>query len=172
MPLTLWGNPILDQLAAAVLDAEFGAELAELGERMMKVMYAVQGVGLAAPQVGIGKRFFVYDCGRRRGLLANPVIVDRSRELAEEDEACLSIPGSVWPTARAASVVIEGRDADGEPVTFRSTGYLARCMQHETDHLNGQLYVSRLGGRLGKLARREAREASWFGQPHKFVPID
>ena len=137
MPLTLWGNPILDRPAAPLTDADFGAGLAELGERMLKVRHAARGVGLAAPQVGLDMRFFVYECDGRRGLLANPRVVDRSRELSDDDEGCLSIPGFAWPTPRAA----------------------------------GQLYLSRLGGRLGKLARREAKQASWYGEPHRFVPI-
>jgi peptide deformylase len=172
MPLTLWGNPILDIPTLPLTDADFGADLAELGDRMLKVMYAVRGVGLAAPQVGIGKRFFVYDCDGRRGLLANPVIAERSADLSDEHEGCLSVPGFSWPTPRAAGVVIHGRDAHGDQVTLPTTGYLARCMQHETDHLDGQLYLSRLGGRLGKLARREAKQASWYGRPSRYVPID
>jgi len=172
MPLTLWGNPILEQFAQSLEDADFGPELAELGERMLRVMYAVRGVGLAAPQVAIGKRFFVYDCDGWRGLLANPVITDRSRELDEDHEACLSVPGFDWPTRRAAEVVVSGQDAYGDHVQLRATGFLARCMQHETDHVDGQLYLSRLGGRLGKRARSEAKQASWYGLHERFVPID
>ena len=172
MPLTLWGNPILDHPSLAVLDQEFGDELAALGERMHQVMRRAHGAGLAAPQVGIAKRLFVYDCGGHRGLLANPVIVDRSQALAEDDEGCLSIPGFAWTTPRAAAVTVEGLDASGRAVTVEATGYFARCMQHEVDHLDGRLFLSRLGGRLGKSARRAAREASWYGEPHRFIPID
>src|SRR5690348_16432520 len=117
MPLTLWGNPILDHPSLAVLDEEFGDELAELGERMHRVMHKARGVGLAAPQVGIAKRLFVYDWEGHRGLLANPVIVDRSRELSEDDEGCLSIPGFAWMTPRAAAVTVQGKDAFGRPTT-------------------------------------------------------
>lgn len=106
MPLTLWGNPILDRVATALTDAEFGPDLAQLGERMLRVMYAVHGVGLAGPQVGIAKRFFVYDCEGQRGLLANPVIAERTEDLAEDLEGCLSVPGFYWPTPRAAGVVV------------------------------------------------------------------
>src|SRR4029079_1710025 len=132
---------ILDHPAAFLTDADFGPRLAELGERMLRVMHAAQGVGLAAPQVGIGKRFFVYDCDGRRGLLANPVVVHRSADLIEEHEGCLSVPGFSWPTPRAAAVAIEGRNAYGVPVTVEAVGYLARCLQHETDHVDGQLYL-------------------------------
>jgi len=172
MPLTLWGNPILDQPSLAVLDDEFGDELAAWGERMQRVMHKAHGAGLAAPQVGLAKRLFVYDCAGHRGLLANPVIVDRSRALAEDDEGCLSIPGFAWMTPRAAAVTVEGQDAYGRPITVEADGYFARCMQHEVDHLNGQLFISRLGGRLAKSAQRAAKPASWYGEPHRFVPLD
>lgn len=172
MPLTLWGNPILDHPSLPVLDDEFGEELAALGERMHRVMRRAHGAGLAAPQVGIAKRLFVYDCDGHRGLLANPVIVERSRDLAEDDEGCLSIPGFAWLTPRAAAVTIEGQDALGRPVTVEASGYFSRCMQHEVDHLDGRLFLSRLGGRLGKSAQRAAKEASWYGEPHRFIAID
>lgn len=138
---------------------------------MLRVMYAAQGVGLAAPQVGIAKRFFVYDCDGQRGLLANPRIVERSRALCDDDEACLSVPGFAWSTPRAASVVVRGQDASGTPVTVSGDGYFARCLQHEIDHIDGYVYLSRLGGRLGKKARAAARQATWYGEPHRFVPI-
>ena len=172
MPLTLWGHPILDLVTVPLSDAEFGAELVDLTERMLRVMYAAHGAGLAAPQVGIAKRLFVFDCEGQRGVVANPVIIERSVSLSEDHEGCLSVPGFYWPTPRASSVVVQGRDAYGESVTVRSTGYLARCLQHETDHLDGQLYLSRLRGRLGKIARSSARQAGWYGRPHQFIAID
>ena len=172
MPLTLWGNPILDHPSLPVGDDEFGSELAALEDRMLRVMYAARGVGLAAPQVGIAKRFFVYDCDGRRGLLANPAIVERSRDLSEDDEGCLSVPGFAWSTPRAASVVVRGQDAYGIWQTISGDGYFARCLQHEIDHIDGRVYLSRLGGRVGKQARATARQAEWYGEPHRFIPID
>jgi peptide deformylase len=138
---------------------------------MLKVMYAANGVGLAAAQVGISKRLFVYDCDGERGLMANPVIVARSADLDDDEEGCLSVPGFHWPTPRAAAVVVEGQDAFGEFVRLEAAGYLARCMQHEIDHIDGQLYLSRLGGRVGKVARRAARQADWYGQDSRFIAI-
>jgi peptide deformylase len=172
MPLTLWGNPILDHPSLPVLDDEFGDDLADLGGRMHRVMRNAHGAGLAAPQVGIAKRLFVYDCEGHQGLLTNPVIVERSRALAEDDEGCLSIPGFAWTTPRAAGVTVQGQDAFGHPTTVEATGYFARCMQHEVDHLDGRLFLSRLGGRLGKSAQRAAKQAAWYGEPHRFIPID
>lgn len=171
MPLTLWGNPILELVSVPVHGGEFGPELADLTERMFTVMYAAHGAGLAAPQVGIAKRLFVYDCEGQRGVLANPEIVERSSALSEEREGCLSVPGFSWPTPRAATVVVRAQDVDGEPVELHAAGYLARCMQHELDHLNGQLYLSRLGGRIGRQARRDAERADWYGQQTRFIAI-
>jgi peptide deformylase len=105
-------------------------------------------------------------------MLVNPTIVDRSTSLIEDLEGCLSVPGFAWPTARAAAVTVAGRDAYGEPVSLTCTGYAARCMQHEVDHLDGQLYLSRLGGRTGKTARREAKASAWYGASHRFVPVE
>jgi len=172
MPLTLFGNPILDHPSLPLRDDEFGAELAALGDKMLRVMHNARGVGLAAPQVGIAKRFFVYDCDGQSGLLANPTIVERSSALEEDLEGCLSVPGFAWPTARAAAVLVSGSDAYGEQVLLTVRGYAARCMQHEIDHVDGQLYLSRLGGRLGKVARKEAKAATWYGEPHRFVPVE
>lgn len=172
MPLTLWGNPILEFPSLPMGDDEFGDELAELGERMLRVMHNAAGVGLAGPQVGMAKRFFVYDCLGHRGLLANPVIVERSRDLIEDDEGCLSVPGFAWSTPRAESVVVSAQDAFGEWVTVTGDGYFARCLQHEIDHIDGRVYLSRLGGRVGKTARAAARQATWYGEPHRFIPLD
>ena len=165
------GNPILELVSAPLRDADFGPDLLDLTERMFKVMYAAHGAGLAAPQVGIGKRLFVYDCEGQRGVLANPSLVWRSTTLSEELEGCLSIPGFAWHTPRAEEVVAQGQDVYGHFAEVRATGYLARCMQHEVDHLNGQLYLSRLGGRHGRIARRDAKRADWYGRPDRFIAI-
>jgi peptide deformylase len=171
MPITLWGNPILDRRSLDVGDADFGSGLAALCARMLQVMYADHGAGLAAPQVGIPKRLFVYDCDGERGMIANPVIVERSADLQEDEEGCLSVPGFRWPTARAMAVTVKGQDAYGQPISLASDGYLARCFQHEIDHLDGRLYLSRLGGNLGRRARAAALSADWFGEPSRFVAI-
>lgn len=171
MPLTLWGNPILDHSAVPLSDDGFNAEFRDLCERMLRVMHAAQGVGLAAPQVGISKRFFVYDCDGSRGVIANPAIVERSRDLQDDREGCLSVPGFRWPTVRADGVTVTGLDHDGEPVCLTAKGYLARCFQHEIDHLDGRLYLSRLGGSTARRARSAARAATWFGQPSRFIPV-
>jgi peptide deformylase len=139
---------------------------------MLQVMHRAEGAGLAAPQVGIAKRFFVYDCQGEKGMIANPVIVDRSRALLDDEEGCLSVPGFRWATPRADAVIVTGQDPWGEPIVLRTSDYLARCMQHEIDHLDGRLYLSRLGGKCGKQARAQAKAAAWYGQPARFVSVD
>jgi len=111
---------------------------------MFETMYDAPGVGLAAPQVGLSLRFFVFDDGDgTKGALANPVIVESSGEQLEE-EGCLSIPGVYHQTPRAMHVRIEGLDLQGQPVSLEGDELLARIFQHETDHLNGTLYIDRL----------------------------
>ena len=172
MPLTLWGNPILDSPSMTMVAADFGPDLAELSARMMLVMYAAQGAGLAAPQVNIAKRFFVYNCDGVKGMIANPVIVSRSRQLQDDDEeGCLSVPGFRWPTPRAYAVTVDGLDAYGNSQSVDAEGYLARCVQHEIDHLDGRVYLTRLGGKTGRTALRAARSAPWYGQQDRMIAI-
>ncbi len=111
------------------------------------------------------RRYFVYDCDGGRRALVNPVIVARSRELQVDDhEGCLSVPGFRWPTPRARAVVVDGLDWSGQPVRVEAQGYLARCLQHEIDHLDGRVYLTRLGGKVGRRARAAARAADWYGE--------
>lgn len=131
--------------------------LARLVADMFLTMYLAEGAELAANQVGVDLRLFVYDCfddegARHVGHVLNPVIDEAAsgRALVEDVEGCLSVPGARHGLARADRTVLRGVDRDGRPVTIEGTGYFARCLQHETDHLNGMVYVDR----LGKRARR------------------
>ncbi|MFI5956718.1 peptide deformylase [Cryptosporangium sp. NPDC051539] len=163
LPIVLTGQPVLHRPAAPV--TTFDATLAELIEKMTASMKAAPGAGLAGPQVGVGLRLFTYDCGPgRRGHVVNPVLERLSTGLEEENEGCLSIPGLRFPTPRASRVRVTGVDADGSPVDVVGEGYLARCFQHEVDHLDGVLYVERLGGKVRKQALREIRSAEWAGE--------
>ncbi|THV26038.1 peptide deformylase [Glycomyces paridis] len=144
-----YGDPVLHRPCAPV--EEFGPDLAKLVEDMFASMYAANGVGLAANQLGIGSRVFVLDCEDADGertvaALVNPVLVlpEPPRELMVGSEGCLSVPGSFEETPRAATAVVEGFDPAGRPIRIEGTGTLARCLQHETDHLDGTLYVDRL----------------------------
>lgn len=142
------GDPVLRTPADTVTD--FDRDLRRLIDEMFDAMYAAQGVGLAGPQIGVSKRVFVYDCSNRKGHLINPVLTVDDETQVLDDEGCLSIPGreSGTPiyakTPRAAGVTVQGLDRLGRPVRVKARGLLARCFQHETDHLDGMLYVDRL----------------------------
>ena len=141
---------------------QFDGGLHRLVEDMLETMDAAGGVGLAAPQVGIGRRVFVFDCQGMRGHLVNPVW----RPLGTEDqvgpEGCLSIPGIRADIARHNTVVASGVDVYGRPVALRATGLLARCIQHETEHLDGVLFLTHMEPEAKKAAMAQIRAADWF----------
>ena len=159
LPIRTLGDPVLRTSAQDV--DRFDKSLRRLRDQMLETMYAAPGVGLAAPQVGLSMRFFVYDAGDGAGpgALANPEIVFADREV-EEDEGCLSIPGVYHVTPRSATVRIAGLDVDGRPAVLEGEDLLARIFQHETDHLNGMLFIDRLSdeGRRAVLAAVRDRE--------------
>ncbi|MFC4590956.1 peptide deformylase [Sphaerisporangium corydalis] len=142
------GDPVLRTPAEPV--ADFDRELRRLIDEMVDAMYAADGVGLAAPQIGVPKRLFVYDAGGRKGHVVNPELVVDDTEEALDEEGCLSVPSRETgkplyaPTPRASGVTVSGFDRLGRPVRVRARGFLARCFQHEYDHLEGILYVDRL----------------------------
>ena len=161
MPVRLFGDPVLRTPADPVKD--FDAELRRLVKDLTETMLDAPGVGLAAPQIGVSLRVFTYHVDDELGHLINP-----SLDLAEEeetgDEGCLSFPGLAYPVTRAYGMVAKGFNMYGEPVTLEGTGQLARCVQHETDHLDGVLFIDRLDKAQRKLAMREIREAEWWGE--------
>jgi peptide deformylase len=134
----------------------FDDDLRTLVKDMFATMAAAQGVGLAATQVGVDLAVFVYDCpdeddDYHRGVVCNPVVTTPEgdeRHLESTEEGCLSLPGGFQPLARPDRATCTGQDADGNPVTVAGTGMLARCLQHETDHLGGVVFGDRLSGRL------------------------
>jgi peptide deformylase len=142
MSIRILGDPVLKQPAKPVV--EFDRGLRRLADDMFEAMYAANGVGLAAPQVGLSVQVFTFDDGETGPrFMANPELLDLDGESLLE-EGCLSIPGPYYPTARAEHVRIVGRDVNGEPVEVVADGLLARIFQHETDHLHGLLYIDRL----------------------------
>ncbi len=142
LPIRILGDPVLRQPAKPV--TEFDRRLRSLRDDMIATMYDAPGVGLAGPQVGVSLRLFVFDDGETGPLfVANPELVDMQGELLEE-EGCLSIPGPYHETPRAARVTCRGQDIDGAPFEMTGEGLLARIFQHETDHLDGMLYIDRL----------------------------
>ncbi|MFH9062316.1 peptide deformylase [Streptomyces coeruleorubidus] len=142
---------------------EFGPDLAALIDDMFLTMYIADGAGLAANQVGVDLRLFVYDCPdddgvRHVGHIVNPVLKPldpAGRRLLDEGEGCLSVPGATMDVPRPDRAVVRGYDREGEPILIEGTGYFARCLAHETDHVNGQVYLDRLSGRERKDALRQ-----------------
>ncbi len=160
-PIRLFGDPVLTTPAAPVLD--FDKELRRLVQDLFDTMIEAPGSGLAAPQLGVSLRVFTYWVDDELGHLINPDL-DLSDELQEGEEGCLSIPGLAFETPRAMRVVAKGFDQHGEPVVVEGTELKARAVQHETDHLDGILFVDRLDAETRKAAMRAIREAEWFGQ--------
>jgi peptide deformylase len=164
-PIRLFGDPVLRTPAEPVRD--FDAELRRLVKDLTDTMEDAPGVGLAAPQIGVGLRVFTYHIDDQLGHLINPSLV-LSEEQETDEEGCLSFPGLQYPTRRAHGVVAKGFNMYGEPVILDGTGQLARCVQHETDHLDGVLFIDRLDPAQRKLAMKEIRAAEWWGEP---VPV-
>jgi peptide deformylase len=167
LPIRILGDPVLRQPAKPV--TEFDRRLRALRDDMIATMYDAPGVGLAGPQVGVSLRLFVFDDGETGPLfVANPELVDMQGELLEE-EGCLSIPGPYHETPRAARVTCRGQDIDGAPFEMTGEGLLARIFQHETDHLDGMLYIDRLDeeGRRAVMAEQRRIELGLAEPPRR-----
>jgi peptide deformylase len=164
-PIRLFGDPVLRTAADPVKD--FDKELRQLVKDLTDTMIDAPGAGLAAPQLGVGLRVFTYYVDDQLGHLVNPSL-ELSEEIQEGDEGCLSLPGLAFPTPRAYGVVAKGFNQYGEPVTLEGTELMARCVQHETDHLDGILFLDRMDPEQRKLAMKAVRESEWFGDP---VPV-
>lgn len=168
-PITITGEPVLHQRARPV--EEFDDALRTLIADMFETMDTANGVGLAAPQIGVGLRIFVYgmendDDVPARGVVVNPTLVTSKipgsePDPDEESEGCLSVPGEAFPLKRADWVRVSGFDGEGAPVEFEATGWFARCMQHENDHLDGKLYVDRLNAKHTRRARKAVKANGW-----------
>jgi len=164
-PIRLFGDPVLRTPAQPVVD--FDKELRTLVKDLQDTMLDAPGAGLAAPQIGVGLRVFTYHVDGELGHLINPSL-DLSEELQDGEEGCLSFPGLSFETPRALRTVAKGWNMHGEPVTIDGTEYLARALQHETDHLDGILFIDRMDRAQRKLALKAIREAEWTGQS---VPV-
>ena len=168
-PIRIVGDPVLSTPTRRVEAVD--DELRTLVADMFDTMAAAHGVGLAANQVGVPLRVFVYDCpdetGKRaRGVVVNPVIETSPRpetmpDPEDDDEGCLSVPDEQFPTGRAEWARVTGTDLDGVSVVVEGTGFLARCLQHETDHLDGVIYLDRLVGRNQRAARKAVKRNGW-----------
>ena len=158
--IRLFGDPVLRTPADPVVD--FDKELRGLVRDLEETMMDAPGAGLAAPQIGVGLRVFTYYVDGTLGHLINPSL-DLSDDTQDGDEGCLSIPNLTFDTRRALRVVAKGFDQHGEPVEIEGSELLARCIQHETDHLDGILFIDRLDRAERKLALKAIREAEWAG---------
>ncbi|OON81239.1 peptide deformylase [Streptomyces tsukubensis] len=165
-PITVVGNPVLHKECRDV--TVFDEELDRLIDDMFASQRAAEGVGLAANQIGVDLKVFVYDCGddegvRHVGAVCNPVLRELpadQRRLDDSNEGCLSVPTAYAETPRTDYAEVTGQDARGNPVRIRGNGYFARCLQHETDHLYGYLYIDRLSKRDRKDALRQMAEGT------------
>ncbi|OMC06984.1 peptide deformylase [Mycolicibacter heraklionensis] len=187
LPIRIVGDPVLHTPTSPVPVGEDGSLPADLGElitSMYETMDAANGVGLAANQIGVGLRVFVYDCAddrgsttRRRGVVVNPVLETSERpetmpDPDEDDEGCLSVPGESFPTGRAEWARVTGLDGDGNPLTLEGTGLFARMLQHETGHLDGLLYLDMLVGRNARAAKRAVKANGWGVPGLSWTPGD
>ena len=157
--IRFFGDPVLTTPASPVVD--FDKELRVLIKDLTDTMLDAPGAGLAAPQIGVPLRVFVWDVDEALGHLINPVL-DLSEEMQDGEEGCLSFPELRYETPRAMRAVAKGFNMYGEPVVVEGTEFLARALQHETDHLNGILFIDKLSAENRKLAMKEIRESEWF----------
>lgn len=158
-PIRLFGDPVLTSPATPVVD--FDKELRKLVKDLTDTMLDAPGAGLAAPQIGVPLRVFVWDVDEALGHLVNPTL-DLSSEIQEGEEGCLSFPDLRFQTPRAFRAVAKGFNMHGEPIVVEGTELLARALQHETDHLDGVLFIDRLSETDRKVAMKEIRESEWF----------
>lgn len=177
-PILITGEPVLHRRALPV--ESFDGDLRALVADMFETMDAAHGVGLAAPQIGVGLRIFTWqmensDGASERGVIVNPYVApskaaQEDPDPDEEVEGCLSVPGESFPLKRGERASVTGYDIDGSEISFEATGWFARCMQHEYDHLNGFLYVDRLNGKWGKRAKKTLRRNGWGVPGHAWTP--
>jgi peptide deformylase len=166
-PVRLFGDPVLRTAADPVTD--FDKQLRVLVKDLQQTLDDAQGAGLAAPQIGVGLRVFAYHVDGQRGYLVNPELGFPDEEEQEGDEGCLSFPGIYFDVKRRLNTIARGYTDRGDPVQVVGSRVLSRCLQHETDHLDGVLFIDRMDTATRKKAMKAIREASWNG-PVKLSP--
>jgi peptide deformylase len=155
LPIRLFGDPVLRQRAAEVI--AFDDDLRRLADDMMLTLHSAAGAAIAANQVGVLQRVFVWELGDDRGALVNPTVIDTSEEMQDGEEGCLSFPGLYFPTVRPLRAHLQGVDVHGQPREERGEGVRARMLLHELDHLNGILFIDHLARHDRKEAMRRIR---------------
>ena len=163
LPVRLFGDPALTQPAAPVTD--FDRELHNLVRDLQDTLSDQRGAAIAAPQLGVLRRVFVFDMADARGHLVNPTLSFPDEEEQDGPEGCLSIPGLYFDTKRRLNVVAKGYTMHGDPLQIVGAGDLARCLQHETDHLDGVLFIDRMDPQRRRAALREILAADWNTKP-------
>ncbi|CDK01014.1 Peptide deformylase 2 [Microbacterium sp. C448] len=158
--IRLFGDPVLKSRSSEI--GEIDESVRALVRDLLDTVEPPGRAGVAAPQIGVGLRAFSYNIDGDIGYVLNPVLVEVRGEPEPVDEGCLSVPGLWHPALRYPWARVEGIDVDGEPVVLEGEGLLAQALQHETDHLDGTLYLDRLTPERRRLAMREVRESSWF----------
>ena len=138
---------------------EITEEVRDLADKMTETMFREDGIGLAAPQVGVGKKLVVINLEDEFHIMINPEIAEKSEEEESMDEGCLSVPGVEAPVSRSKEVLVRGKNLDGEEVELEKEGLPARVFQHEVDHVNGTLFIDRLSEAERSLTLREYRKA-------------
>jgi peptide deformylase len=166
-PIRLFGDPVLRTEADPVTD--FDKQLRNLVKDLQQTLDDAEGAGLAAPQIGVGLRVFAYALGNERGYLVNPTLDFPDDEEVDGEEGCLSFPGIYYDVKRRLNTVARGFTDRGDPIQVVGTQILARCLQHETDHLDGVLFIDRMDAATRKEAMKAIRAAEW-NNPVKVSP--
>ena len=168
-PIRLFGDPILRTAADPVTD--FDKQLRNLVKDLTETLRDAGGAGLAAPQIGVGLRVFAYNVDGERGYLVNPSLEFPDDAEQDGDEGCLSFPGIYYDVKRRQNTIARGLTDRGDQVQLVGTDFMARCLQHETDHLDGILFIDRMDTATRKAAMKAVREAEWSGAPAPVVKV-
>ncbi len=168
-PIRYFGDPVLRTPADAVVT--FDKELRNLIKDLLETMQEAGGVGLAAPQIGVGLRAFAFQVEEVVGHMVNPVLEFPDEDMQDGDEGCLSLPGIYFDTKRRMNVIAKGFNEFGDPLQIVGEGLLARCIQHETDHLDGVIFIDRLDAQLRKDALREIRKSEWYDPSRTVIKV-
>lgn len=159
-PIRKFGDPVLRTTCEPV--TQFGESTVALAQDLLDTAAPEGRAAVAAPQIGVAVRAFGYDVDGRRGVVFNPEVVATEGELRDIEEGCLSVPGMFFPTPRYERATVRGVDEHGKPIEVSGEGVFAQMLQHETDHLNGVVYVQTLPSERRKEAMRKIRQSEWF----------
>ncbi|WP_027343368.1 peptide deformylase [Hamadaea tsunoensis] len=168
-PIRHFGDPVLRTPADPVVT--FDKELRRLVKDLQDTMQKAGGAGLAAPQIGVSLRVFSFDVDDVLGYMVNPVLEFPDEEEQDGPEGCLSLPGLYFDTKRRQNVIAKGFHESGDPMQLVGTGLMARCIQHETDHLDGVIFIDRLDNTGRKAALKEIRRAEWYDPTNTRVKV-